>query len=387
MALSSPARSWTRALGIGAALLVALSACRKPVTLALDASLPDGEVAALQPADVVLEGAADGEDPALRAPALDWLCRARPDDEVMAWGIRGTFDADPWVQRRVTLALLERLDAPGVRELLIDYVARRTGDPYVRASVAHALLDRGLGDRLVALEEAWRGLPTWQAAPLALAASRRGQAPALEPLRQALSQADLRDEHGFLVEVGRYGPAELVAALEKGATWAEEELGTPLAFARGLLGDGRGETAWIRAIRSRDAQEAREAFDLVLQLPPEERGRWADAARRARDPAVSTLARAITTPGVLHLRRASGSPVDHARATVPRLLVERGEAEGTSILVELLADDDPAVRRAAAEAVGRLCPPQAVAALADVRVDDRARLRVEAAGAWAACRP
>lgn len=369
----------------GLALAVVLGAlsggCAGSRGLPVDTTLPDGEILEVQPAQEALEAFAADPDPGTRGRALAAIVRHATGDERTRWLMQGTYDPDPWVQRAVVTTLLDTLDAPDSRAALQEYVLRGSADPYVRAQAAHRLLDAGLSEGLEDLRTAWQGREGWRAAPLALVALRMGEEAAFLPLSLALSQADVRDDASFIVALGRYGPNTLVAPLTQGANWAEEELATRLAFARGLLGDPSGEALWQARLASDDGFVRRDAFDLVLAMPTDARSGLAASARRAigrTDAPLATLAALVAKPTAGTLKSALRAEDPYVLLGTLRLLQEQPPLRDPLWVATLLLDEVPAVRVAAAETAGVMGAVALRGALEALAVDDRSTVRVAA---------
>ena len=366
-------------------LLLALAGCPKQGTTSLDPQLPEEATPVeRQEPRALLEGFAASEEVSLRGRSLGFLIQADP-----SLGPRGLFDPDGWVQRQAAEALLTH----GPSQVLGDYVARESADPYVRGQVALALPDPPIVAAFEAESDPWR------TPPLAYAALAHGHAPALEPLVRSIARGELELDEGFVRSLGRCrtlhdvppGACDsLLDALRDGEEWVEEELHLAYGVARMLLGDGSGEQLLRKAL-GEDLQRQVATLDLLHLVHTDE----ADALLRKARSGGDDLARLYASM-ILDARddgaidsfvEASTSRTVELRVLAARLAgdrLARGERKQARPLGQLLKtlalDSSAAVRQAAIEA--------ALTAGIDDRalyeaalVDESPRVRILAAGA------
>ncbi|MEZ4321207.1 MAG: hypothetical protein R3F61_27275 [Myxococcota bacterium] len=382
----------SRALALLALLL--LAGCPKQTASVVDIDLPEKASGLTErpPREILEEGAASLE-PSHRGQALGFLIRTSPEPGGGEWGPRALYDPDGWVQRQGVQALVERIEEPEARAHLVDYLGRDTADPYSRGYAAVRLRDHSSPEVRATLTEAWRAeSQRWRAAPLALGALVHGDETALEPLSAALSRGDIALEAEFVHDVGASGRPELLAALQEGEDWVEEELALAYAVARVSLGDGSGEQLLRKALSSEDATTQLDALDQLSDLHdpaadallrrarsqgPELMRTWADLALAARgdgDPAI------IVT--------AAGSSDGEIRALAARFAGERLEAGAPKKVARSLEqtlrgavlDRDARVRRAALGAIGAAHLADQAVLLGPVLTDESFENRLEAAG-------
>ncbi len=249
-------------------VLLALAGCAKKPPSTVDPSLPERRdtVEAGGPAEI-LQAAVDDEEPGPRGRALEILLAEAPPDALARLALRGTWDPEPWVQRRVIRAVAARLPEPAARAILHDFVRRTDGiaDPYARALAGDALTDDPELPALFAA--AWRAerLP-WRAAPLQLAAARRGDAAATEAHAPQIEEADIGMEPAFVLDIGRSGLTALLPAFAAAWPWVEEDIRLAVAAARLLLGDPEAEKLWREALSSDDELAVLEGLDFLTSM-------------------------------------------------------------------------------------------------------------------------
>ncbi len=352
--------------------------CAARLTDAVDTTLPDLNPLPPRTAVELVEEAATDPDPAVRGVALSALVgTARAD--LPRWVMQGSYDPEPWVQRAVVRELIRRLAEPEVVEHAVEYVLRASGDPYVRVEVAAALLGAGHGDRLGPLVGAWRGQPAWRAAPLALLAAWAGDPSARGAMAAAVATSDVRDDRSFVVAMGRTGWTELEPALGQ-AVERLPELSLRFSFTAALLGSTGGAEAWARAQRT-EFSAPREAIELVMLLPPEERARWLRSVATLGDASVKAARSIVGRPAPDRLRRAlrTGDPwLRHVAVTIAG---ELAKDQATEIIAAGLVDDFDEVRVGAAALAGRFDAEAARPQLTVMLVEDHRIVRVAAAGA------
>jgi HEAT repeat protein len=364
----------------GLLLVALLVGCAGRREAALDASLPDGPaVEAVAPA-AALDAFAANADPHLRATALAALVRELPWPEVERWVVQGTYDPDPWVQEHVADALAARTEPEAVAAR-VELALRGSADPYVRARVAHALIDAGHGAALEPFRTdpdrtGWARRADWRAAPLALVAARLGDPGAREVVERAVAGGDIRDDATFVVDLGRFGWPSLVDALREAETQAEDETRSRLALARAMLGDPAGRAAWAASLRDRDPFVQREALDLVRAMPPAVAGPWLKQLATSPDPGVRLAVAVLRAPSVATISRGLAAKDPYARAIAARAAAALPPVDAEPLLRRAVADADPEVRVAAAHAVADLRLVALDDALQPLTVDDRSRVRV-----------
>ena len=347
------------------ALAASLAACRPPIAAVEGAvSAPTGFV---DPLGVLNEGAS-ASDVAPRAQALATLTRHAPAEEARSWALRGLFDPDDYTRGRVAAALIQRVDEPWARALLVELVGRADVDPYTRGPAALAVAkaaDPGAKDALVralaAVEEPWRR------APLNLALAVLGDVNALAELSAVLKGGDVPMRVDFIIACGAAG-LPLAEPLRDGLDRVEEEMVLPLAGALLLLGEPRGALAIRAALLDPSVERRLEAIDTLKLLPHEDAARLLKSARRG------------------------GPPASRHWATL--VLVARGEAPLSEALNQLESEDRE-LRQQAAWAIGerlnrdanpdRREARQARAALVNALGDHEDGVAVAAARALALC--
>jgi len=324
-------------------MLLCLLACANKRVRWDDPGLSDvsTSVVAQAPIEVLRAGASD-DDPSNRGRAIALLIRLS-SEEASAWGQRALWDPDGWVQRQGVLALVERGADPAVLDQLAAYVRRTDplADPYARGAAAIRLARLGRTEIRADVSRAWRLEPhSWRAAPLLLAAMVLGDADAREPLRTALTNADISLEPGFLVDLGTSELPALLDALDAGTPRVEEEMALAWVIARFLLGDPAGEREITLALTGDDALMGLEALDYLVEIPAEK---------------VTKI-----------LQKARTSPNEIVRVCAGAALAGRGAAKA-DLLIEAAMNDDPEARAQAVFFASRL------ASLPD---EDRASSRV-----------
>ncbi len=372
-------------------LLVALVACRHRAPDSFGVDLPEAEDAreTAAPADILTE-AANGDDPGLRARAIRDLVATDPVPAGGAWGARGLYDPDGWVERAAVGALAQRLDEPETVNLLVGWLSWADGDPHARASAGLQLVDAGVGrDAVVA---AWRAEAGWRAVPLALAAAVAGDADALASLATALRTGLIPLEPDFLRELGERPLPGLADAARAGADRVEEPIRLTYAGTRLALGDTSADGELRRALDDTESA-ALEALDAVAMVP----GPLADnVIRRARTTGpdlvrgyADLLDVARTGVGSDAFARAAASDDRELRAMAVRLLPAAAQASAAGrrgrwidrALAAALADPDPTVRAGGVRAAVELERRDLRELVAPLLGDPNRTVRVEAAGA------
>jgi len=368
---------------------LALTACGPRRVQPLETSLPDAvvPVAAQSPAEILEQGAAS-LDPSLRARSVALLVRASSEAGGGAWGARGLADPDAWVQRATVEALVSRLPEDQSGELLLGFVERDWGDPYVRGMAALHLGD-GQADQV---SMAWHSeTQAWRVAPLALAAAALGDTDALEPLARAISTGDLGLEVEFVLDLGASGLDALLPALREGTSWVEDELVLPYAVAMIRLGDRSGEGILRRAVLDPDPQVQLEALDYLTRMDQP----CADALlRRARAQGVDVvrwyadLALLGRGHGDADLLVAAAEHEDReVRELAMRFAAEAGSVTpgearlARQVLGVGLSDMDPTVRAVAIEGLSSLGLHGETRRVEALLVDEDPSVRAAAAGA------
>lgn len=376
-------------------LLVGLSACVHRADLESESVLTDGPptVAAMAPAALLAEAANNG-DPTPRARAVALLVGTD-----LTWGARGLLDPDPWVQRHTADALIQRLPQADAAKQLAEFAVREDSlaDPFVRATVAAALVRSGLGtpELRSALSASWKAEhDRWRRAPLALAAAQLGDNTALAPLQTALAAGDVPLEVEFLLAIAGSGLVDLIPALRTGSSVAEEELALPWAAAQAGLGDREGEAVLRRALTDPDEWVRLEALDVVVRLP--------EAAAvpliKHADGRGSALVRSYAAEALASFGKGDLASLERAMGKLDRderllavqfaekvaadpLLAKRGVRTVRKVARTGLTDEDPEIRARACAAIGALGVDGERALLEGLLQDDYLDVRIEAAGA------
>ena len=383
------------AVAAGLVLALALPACNRRVGPPPEAFAAMREIEVRTTPEAVLDEGVASLEPSFRARALRWRAATDPAPAAGEWGPRGLFDPDPWVQRQVAEALLDRLPEDATADLLADWLARDTVDPYVRGSVGFHWMQR-TGATADPLDGAWTVGPTWERAPLALPAAALGDPEAIETVAAALKRGEVALEPTFLHDIGRSGRREWIEPLREGDDWVEPEMQLPFAAARLRLGDPSGEGPLRDALSASEEERRLEALDLLVTLPQPEAEQLLRRARglgpdMVREYATLGLA-ARGAADVDRLTRAMDGEDPELRmlavqlaadAASPRLgdASRRATRIAEKVVKMGLVDEDPDVRAAALRAAAEL---ELVSLLPLVRgnlMDEFLAVRIEAAGA------
>jgi HEAT repeat protein len=232
------------------------------------------------------------------------------------------------------------------------------------------------------------------AAAFALAQLGPDAAPAVPDLIKALGHKRPEDRTLAVQALGRVGgqSPEAVAALGRVLADDKELPAVQLAAvdALGKLGEA-GTAPLVEALKSKKADVRRAAVTALAQSPALPAAAVPALAGRLRDDAPSVRTSAAAALGEIGERAKEAAP-DLGRALAengqPPEVVKAAAAAlarlgdtGTAALVAALKDKQPAVRAAAAAAMGdvRMAPPSAVNALAEALGDDDSGVRVAAA--------
>lgn len=218
----------------------------------------------------VLEVGASDLDVALRQRSLFLLVRHGSEPAGGSYGPRGLADPSPYVQRAVLDALAERSAEPASMALLLAFAQRERAEPLNRAIAAISLLR--VGDRSAgpSLGTAWREKSSsWDRAPLALASLLHGDTEALPALESDLREGVFPLDKRFFLEVGRSGSKELVPSLCTAAETVEEELTLVVGAALVEMDVPQGKVILQDALASPDETLAMTALELLAEGSPE----------------------------------------------------------------------------------------------------------------------
>lgn len=386
-----------RPLPLALLALLAVGACAKRSTSAVDPTLPEKpvEVADAKPQSI-LEQAAGHLDPTPRATALHWLILQDETPAGGEWGARALYDPSAWVQRAGVEALGERLDEPESLALLEEYVELGQADPYARATAGLRLATVGSERAAKVLAEAWRAeTEPWIVAPLALASGAHGDSEAIGAVAEALATGEIGLELEFMKEVGASGHPELQAALKRGAEWVEDELELPYAVAMVQLGDPSGEQQLRKALQHPSPEVRLGVLDMLVELDHptatallqrarndeasviRSYARLALAARTRSDPDVFLKAWEdedweVRQLAVRLVARAAAHPVAGSSKKIAKT-AER-------IVLEAFSDAENPVRLEAIRSAAALEMRGAAPTVAGMTQDPWLHLRIEAAG-------
>lgn len=334
----------------------------------------------------ILEAGAADLEVDVRRRAVAALVRLDPAPGGGAWGRRGRFDPDAFVQRAAADALAERGSEPESRVLLRELATAPAVEPLTRGHAALLLVRL---EPATAVEvDAWaRAEPGWGAVGLHLAAAAGGVEGAADRLAAALAQGELPLDLGFLRDLVAAAPASAATGLEAGLPRLEPEL-RPAAqvVLWALSGQHAGP---IRAgLRGGDEELALELLERVDELDD---ARALPMLRAARGglPAVRRAAllrrvgRGDAPPGAA-LAALSGTDPE-LRVLAARALgawrerVDPGNARVREALHAAARSEDPGVQLAALGALARRPDPEDRALLQALLDDESLRVRVIAA--------
>jgi hypothetical protein len=316
-----------------------------------------------------LERAAADPDRVLRAHGLElWLLHASPE-LLPTVAARALWDPDPWVQRRAVHAVADRLPLPAARAALLELALRDSARPDVACAaalaVAEASPDPAVTARAAALAGPGRAL--WRRGPCALAALAGGD-PAMVPiLDEVLREGAIPVDLPFVEALGRHLPPASDPALLTALDEADELMALPLMVLLLERAHPRGEAALRAALEGEDPELRDGAVEALSRSGRPEAVPLLRRAAEGADPAAQLAQIELAVRGAgpaapLELALA-GDDADlqvEAWAAIRRALARGGEVDRAAArLAErhgagALRAEDPAVRAAALRALAAL---------------------------------
>jgi hypothetical protein len=298
------------------------------------------------------------------------------------------------VQQEV-MGVLPEPPPPELRRSLAALAQDRGADPVVRARAAWIEASPESGRAMI--EAAAGAADAWTRAPLALAASRLGDAGSRPLLEADLASGEIPLDLSFLEWLSDRPDPGLARALSIAQERAESDLVLLLARARLRLGDATAEPVFRAVLLGDEEELAAEAIDLLADLDGPvagellRRGTSSPSGFVARYSELALAGRGELGPATLE--RASEDSdfelrllaVRHAAAAW-RSSGRRGARPLEQVVLGGLVDPSSAVRAEAARRCGELGLASAVSALRALLADEGERVRVEAAGALLALR-
>lgn len=311
--------------------------------------------------------------------------------------------------RRAAVEQLAHLDDPRALSVLVD--ALRSGSTGVRAAAARGLAHLDAPSALAAVLSALADPDPWVRYYAARSAGHLRLGGAVAALREVATADEVSPARIAAIEaLGAIGDSSAIDALRPLADAAELAIAQPALAALGRMPDDAAAAILLRALTAPDAErrlaavealgmrrEARAVRELARIARADEDERARDAAADALaaiggEDAVSTLVALAEEPrrserAVVALAGLGedqiewvGRGLQHGdvavRCAVVEALARMRHGTASSLLAASLVDESPAVRLAAAHALGRLDVRQADATLGELaRSDDDARVR------------
>jgi HEAT repeat protein len=287
------------------------------------------------------------------------------------------FHDDTDLKRR----LVEAFGAAGAPAVPALIQALGDSDSAVRAAAAWALGKLGDPQAVPALIKALGDWGDWWSedvrAAAAWALGKLGDPQAVPALIQALGDSDSAVRRAAAEALGAIGDPQAVPALIQALGDRGSDVRRAAAEALGAIGDPQAVpplSVWAHA--GEDA--ARDALQTLghpmLDLPQAvaqvvAQGAWGVLIRALTCTQVREVVVGLGAPAVPALIQALGDWSENVRRAAAEALGKLGDPQAVPPLIQALGDRSENVRRAAAEALGKLGDPQAVPALIEALGD------------------